>query len=104
MYNSVITLIDVQKTIDEYGDAVEARSERNVFASLKSVSQSEFYQAHAVGLKPEVKFVLADYLDYKGEMVLRFQDFNEDEAQEYSVIRTYRNGTELELVCKRGID
>ena len=104
MYNSVITLIDVQKTIDEYGDAVEVRSERNVFASLKSVSQTEFYQAHAVGLKPEVKFVLADYLDYKGEMILRFQDFNETDAQEYSIIRTYRNGIELELVCKRGVD
>ena len=104
MYNSVITLIDVQKTIDEYGDAVEVRSERNVFASLKSVSQTEFYQAHAVGLKPEVKFVLADYLDYKGETILRFQDFNETDAQEYSIIRTYRNGIELELVCKRGVD
>ena len=104
MYDSVIKLISETKNVDEYGDIVIEKKERSVFVELKSIGQSEFYQAQAVGLKPEVKFVLPDYLEYEGEQKLKFQDFNENEEIEYSVLRTYRNNNTLELVCKRGID
>ena len=97
-------MISVAKTIDDYGDTETTTQEREVFAELKSIGQSEFYQAHAVGLKPELKFVLPDYLEYQGEKFLKFQDYNETEEQEYSIIRTYRNGNELEITCKRGVD
>jgi SPP1 family predicted phage head-tail adaptor len=104
VYNSVIKLISETKVVDAYGDMSVVKTERRVFAELKSIGQSEFYQAQAVGLKPEVKFLLPDYLEYNGEKVVRFQDFNEEEPQEYTVLRTYRNNNELELVCRRGID
>ena len=104
MYNQIIKLISETNQIDEYGDTVTTSQERNVFAELKSIGQAEFYQAQAVGLKPELKFVIPDYLEYQGEKILKFQDFNEAEEQEYSIIRTYRNGNELEIVCKRGVD
>lgn len=104
MYDQIIKLISEANQIDEYGDTVPTAQEREVFAELKSIGQSEFYQAHAVGLKPELKFVLPDYLEYQGEKILKFQDYNETEEQEYSIIRTYRNGNELEITCKRGVD
>lgn len=104
MYDAVIKLISENKEVDEYGDMVIKETERSVFAELKSIGQSEFYQAQALGLKPEIKFVLPDYLEYRGEQKLRFQDFGEEEEREYSVLRTFRSNNTLELVCKRGID
>ena len=105
MYNSVIKLISESRVVDEYGDLqLEEEKERSVFAELKSIGQSEFYQAQALGLKPEIKFILPDHLEYKGEKRLKFQDFGETEEQEYTVLRTFRNNNTLELVCKRGID
>lgn len=104
MYDSIITLISEETAVDEYGDQIKTQSERRVFAELKSIGQSEFYQAQAVGLKPEIKFVLSDCLEYRGEKKLKFQDFGEDCEQEYTVLRTYRQNNLLELVCKRGID
>lgn len=104
MYDQRIKLVSVIKDTDDYGDTVTTTQEREVSAELKSIGQAEFYQAHAVGLKPELKFVLPDYLEYQGEKILKYQDFNEAEEQEYSIIRTFRNGNELEVVSKRGVD
>lgn len=102
MYNEVVKLIAESKTTNEYGDTVVVESERQVFAQLKSIGQSEFYQAQAVGLKPEIKFVLPDFLEYNGEDRLRYTPFGGEETT-YSIIRTFRNNNELELVCNRGI-
>lgn len=104
MYNQVIKLVKETKALNEYGDFVSVKTERSVFAELKSIGQSEFYQAQTLGLKPEIKFVLADYLDYRNEQIIKFKDFNSDEELEYSVLRTFRNKNQLELVCKRGVD
>ena len=103
MYDNVITLISETCVIDEYGDQNIEKTERKVFAELKSISQSEFYQAQGVGLKPEVKFVIPDYLDYQNEKKIRFKPFQGKE-EEYTVLRTYRNNNQLEIVCKRGIE
>lgn len=104
MFDEVIKLIEEQKTIDEYGDQVVTKVERQVFADLRSIGQSEFYQAQAVGLKPEIKFVLPDYLDYRSEKLIKYQPFGSSEEEEYNVIRTFRSGNTLELVCVRGVD
>lgn len=101
--NEVIKLVSIQKSVDEYGDTAEESTERILFAELKSIGQSEFYQAQSVGLKPEIKFVIADYLDYQNEQIVKYQPFNGTE-EKYSVIRTYRTGNALEIVCKRGVD
>ena len=90
-------------TVDEYGDTVQTFTERNVFAEVKSVGQSEFYQAEAVGLKPEIKFVIADFADYQDEKQLKYTPFGGTE-QIYTVLRTYRNKINMELVCKKGIE
>lgn len=89
----VLTLIRIETTLDEYGDPVITEIPREVFAEQMSIGLKEFYQAHAVGLQPEVKFKLADYLDYEDETVV------EHDGHRYRVLRTYRTGQELEITC-----
>lgn len=103
MFNEIIKLMTETETTDVYGDAVKTFTERQVFAEVRSISQTEFYQAQAVGLKPEIKFVIADFLDYKGEQLLKYTPFGETE-QTYEVLRTYRDKINLEIVCRRGIE
>lgn len=71
---------------------VGENTRREVFASLRSIGQSEFYQAHAIDYHPELKFVLADVLDYEGETLILH------EGTLYRVLRTFRKGQELEIV------
>ena len=103
MYDSIITLIAESNTVDEYGDTTTAENERTIFAEVKSIGQSEFYQAQAVGLKPEIKFLIADFADYQNEKKLKYTPFGGKEDV-YTVLRTYRTKNQLEIVCKRGID
>ena len=103
MFDSVITLKKEVNTVNEYGDTVKTYTSRNVFAEVKSISQSEFYQAEAVGLKPEIKFVLSDFADYEGEKILSYTPFG-GVAEDYTILRTYRNKLNLEIVAKRGIE
>lgn len=102
MFDNVIKLIAETKTTDEYGDTISIESSREVFAEVKSIGQKEFYESQAVGLKPEIKFVIADFFDYQGEQKVRFTPFRGNE-EEYRVIRTYRTSNRLEIVCSRGI-
>lgn len=74
---------------------IEGDSRREVFAGLRSVGHAEFYEAYATEYRPELKFVLADYLDYSGETLVKYGD------DLYRVIRTYRTGQELEITVGR---
>ena len=96
--NDVITLIQQNRSVDDYGDPVITETTRDVFAKLGSIGQKEFYQATAVGLQPEIKFVLADYLDYDGEALVQH------DGQRYRVLRTYRKGQELEITVYREVN
>lgn len=74
---------------------IEGDSRRDVFCELLSVGHAEFYEANATEYRPELKFLLADYLDYSGETLVKY------DAKLYRVIRTYRIGQELELTVGR---
>ena len=89
----VIFLISTTQSVDEYGDPVIAEAKRQVFCQEASIGQKECYQAHATGLKPEIKFRLADYLEYQQEKLVEYS------GNRYHVLRTYRDGQELELTC-----
>lgn len=98
MYNDVLYLIAESRTVDEYGDPVVTETKRPVFCKVGSIGQKEFYQAHAVGLQPEIKFVISDYYDYNGEKRLEYNGVN------YSVLRTYRDGKTLDIVCYKEVN
>ena len=96
MYNDVAILTEKiysTTTTDEYGDPVVTENTSQVFVGVKSVTRSEFYTAQTAGFDPQIIFMLSDYLDYNGESFVEYQ------GQLYKVIRTYRKGIELELVC-----
>lgn len=88
-------LILVHRVLDDDGYTVIEQTEREVLCRLASIGQSEFYQAQATDLRPELKFVLADYLDYEGEALCIY------EGTWYRVLRTYRAGLELEITVQR---
>ena len=96
--NEVLTLIQQTCGVDDYGDPVITEVARDVFAKLGSIGQKEFYQAHAVGLQPELKFILADYLEYSYEPLVEY------EGQRYRILRTYRKGQQLELTVYREVN
>lgn len=85
---------------DEYGQETVSYSETLVQAALVEVTRSEFYQAAATDLKPEIAFDVHSF-EYSGERLLRF------EGRKYSVLRAYRHdrdGLDLtELTCERRI-
>lgn len=97
MYNEVIYLLSVTHSINDIGDKIEKPKREMRFARIKSIGQSEFYQAQAQGLKPEIKFELADYMDYNNQEFVIYNHFR------YKVLRTFRSGNKLELVCYGGI-
>lgn len=96
--NEVLILIRQTQATDDFGDPVVTETSREVFGRLGSIGQTEFYQAHAVGLKPELKFILADYLDFENEALVEYL------GQRYRVLRTFRNGQELELVLYQEVN
>ena len=91
--NEVLTLVG--RSFEADGYTLREETKRLVFCRLSSISRTEFYQAQATDFRPELKFVLADYLDYEGEYLCIFEDVW------YRVIRTYRSGQELELIVQR---
>ncbi len=91
--NDVILLVASTQGVDDYGDPVCRETSRQVFCEVASIGQKEFYQAHATGLKPEIKFRLADYLDYQDEKIVLHAE------KRYRVLRTYRSGQTLEITC-----
>lgn len=96
--SEVIQLISLQNDTDQYGDPIVVQLRREVVVTLLSVGQKEFYEAHAVGLKPEIKFVLSDYLDYADEPQVEY------DGKLYHVLRTFRKGRELEIVVSREVN
>ena len=94
LFKEIIKLISVTVTENDMGDIIEAPVEREVFADKQSIRQSEFYQAAATGLRPELMFVVRS-IDYEGEAKLKYN------GKEYSIIRTYdKDGELIELICQ----
>lgn len=69
----------------------EGGERREVFAKQQSIGMREFYEAAATEYSPEIKFILADYLEYNGETFAQY------EGTLYRIMRTYRAGQTIEL-------
>lgn len=79
----------------EYKGSTRVESRREVLCGVRSIGMGEFYSANGTDYRPELKLVLADFLDYEGETLA---DFN---GVRYRILRTYRAGQELELTLER---
>ena len=74
---------------------IKGETSRTVFCRVASIGMKEFYEANARDFYPEMKFILADYLDYGNEQLVEYNGLR------YRVLRTYRAGQELEIVVTR---
>lgn len=97
MYNETAILYKETESVNDIGDTVSVKSAKRVFCRVRSIGMKETYQALAVGLKPELSLVLADYLEYDGEKKVEY------DGVIYNVIRTFRREgkNEIELVVNR---
>ena len=99
MYNEIIKLRKIDRTYDDVGEPIEISTQREIYAKILSIGQQEFYQAQATGLKPELKFEIADYLDYEDEKELIHDN------KRYQILRTYRKSTrQLEITVYGGVN
>lgn len=98
MWMNEVTLISkCQTEPNEIGDLVEVLEKRIVFCCEKSISQSEFYQAQAQGLKPQLKLIVK-VVDYNNE------EFIEYDGVRYHVLRTFKSSSEdIELILEGDI-
>lgn len=97
-FDRIIHLIKIKYVENEIGDTIKIPDRRQVFAQEKSIRQSEFYQAAASGLKPEITFIIWQH-EYNGEKYLEF------DGTDYTIIRTYKkNSKEIELICQGGVN
>ncbi|MDU4725925.1 phage head closure protein [Clostridium sp.] len=91
--NPIYLLSDVSNKVNEIGDISSSTIPRKVFAHIQSIKQSEFYQASALGLKPELTFIIRKF-EYMGEKKVKYNE------TEFDVLRTYDKGDgHIELVC-----
>jgi hypothetical protein len=96
MWRNTAELIPVIPGRDSYGEDTRVDGvPRMVFVNRKSVRQSEFYQAFAAGMKPEIVYEIRT-VEYQEEPKLRA------EGIDYYIIRTFtKNGEITELICSR---
>lgn len=90
-------LILIRQTIieDEIGNQIPTEEEISILCGLRSIGRSEFYNAAAAGLRPELVFVVHGY-EYNGERLVKFNE------QKYRILRTYATGfEEVELTVER---
>lgn len=94
-WRDVIYLVAEKYVKNGIGDTIkEVVNTRQVFANKKSIRQSEFYQAQANGLKPELMFEIR-YSDYEDEKRI---DYN---GKTYTIIRQFSKNDEMvELICE----
>ena len=96
MCNDVITLIKETYDTNETGDPVTTQTEIEVFCQVRSVGMREKYQAQAVGLLPELTFILPYYYEYDDEQYVMYNE------KTYRVIRTFvKDSHEIELVVTK---
>ena len=92
-----IKLIANAYTSDSIGQLIPTGSNKDVFAIIRSASQSEFFNAGENGLKPDKVFDVL-MTEYDGQMRVKYDnDF-------YSVYRTYfRDDGRVELYTEKRV-
>lgn len=81
---------------DDIGNQIETDPiETPILCRLNSVGRSEFYNAAAAGLRPEMVFTIHGY-EYSDQKLVKF------EGVQYRVVRTYAvDFEEIELTCEK---
>lgn len=93
--SETIKLIKSEYILDENGIRRPQETEREVFAAVRSVTSSEFFEGGRNGLNPEFRFTVF-FGDYEGERVCEYK------GMRYAIYRTYHERNDnLELYVER---
>jgi SPP1 family predicted phage head-tail adaptor len=91
MRDDIIDLISIVIVEDEIGNPIEQETLKEVYCTVESISQSEYFQASLSGLKPQIKITVCEF-DYSDEKIVLYND------KRYSIYRTYlRKDERIEL-------
>ena len=92
--DTVLLIAEAPKAHGVLEPAVETT--REVFCTVRSITQSEAYQAKGIGLNPEYRLVLSHSFEYEGEKMCVFNGVR------YEIIRTYMDEHDgIELTIQR---
>lgn len=100
MVDDYITLIRKVETgeTDAFLQPIKSETSTAVLAAAVPVSQSEFYRAGELGIKPEFEFVI-NPAEYNGETIAEVTDGTGSTIR-VRIYRTYlRSADELEIYC-----
>lgn len=99
MWSNVCYLGVLKEFTNEVGDTIESITyDDEIYCNEKSIKASEFYQAQAVGMKPEVTLEIM-LADYNKEKYVKYEE------EEYTVLRTYKTSSErISLTLVRGVN
>ena len=93
-WDNVIELISESYETDEEGISKPIMLSTSVYARIKSVRQSEFYQAASSGRKPVIMFEVRSF-EYDDQLKVSHG------GKVYAIIRAYRKNHEItELTCE----
>lgn len=98
-YDEVIYLINEAENKNSFGEAITPTipTEKMVYADLKEVKRSEFYQSSVAGYNPKYVFKIR-YSEYNKEKKVRFG------TETLRVIRDYSKDKEfVELICEEWV-
>lgn len=96
MVEGIVTLIGKTYSFDDYGNQISTDTEKEVFAEIQSVSQTEFFEAGQTDFKAEYKVIIWD-CEYSNERVIEYNN------QQYSVYRTFLKGDKIELYLSQKV-
>ena len=92
-----VKLISETFTFDDIGNQLATESENSVFATIESISQSEFFSAGQSGFKPDYKVVIWGF-EHTNEGIVEL------DSVRYSVYRTFlRKDEKIELYLSKKV-
>ena len=92
-----INLLTSTYTSDEIGQSILTESKKAVFAYVRSASQSEFFNAGEIGLKPDKVFDVL-LTEYDGQAGV------ECNSEVYTIYRSYiRDDGRIELYAEKRV-
>lgn len=80
--DDIAFLMEETVSSDTIGNQTVSSTEKQVYVTVESISQSEHYAAAQLGFQPDYKLTVSEF-DYSGEKHVRFH------ASVYSVYRTF---------------
>ena len=91
LIDTVVNLLSEKIEPDELGNQISVLTKKPIFATISSVTQSEYFKAATIALKHQYKIAGVFFADYNNEKYV------EIDGCKHEIYRTYRDGDYMEL-------